>query len=175
MTSHALSNDLSVADINQFVDRWSRTLDYFAAGIYYSTKVPTGLSTDFIAFDLQKRHLNLAHEAIDEAAERGYADMFVELADAVQQLRAFVFQPSGGVCAQVRLRIDQEAVIARDAFRASLDIVNGSSTTLSNIAALGDLWQLWENVVPVAPMTPFPAHTNLSPVFYRAIRNPTGP
>ncbi|MCP5528760.1 MAG: hypothetical protein H7A47_18365, partial [Verrucomicrobiales bacterium] len=49
-------------------------------------------------------------------------------------LRDFLYQPSGGICAQVRLRIDQEAVIARDAFRATLEMVNGADTPLTDVA-----------------------------------------
>jgi len=133
MTSSALTNDISVADINRFLDRWNRTIDYQALGILYSTNVPPNQSRDFIAVDLQRNHLNLANAAIAEAQARGYADVFEELRDSMLKLRAFVLQPSGGICAQVRLRIDQEAVIARDAFRASLEIVNDSSSPMSNI------------------------------------------
>lgn len=133
LVSSPLTNDISVADINRFVDRWNRTLDYRDQGILYSTNVPAQLSTDFIAVDLQRSRLALANAAVLEAQSRGYANVFEEFRDAMLQLRAAALQPSGGICAQVRLRIDQEAVIARDAFRASLEIVNGSESPMSNI------------------------------------------
>ncbi|HEY9174127.1 MAG TPA: putative Ig domain-containing protein, partial [Verrucomicrobiae bacterium] len=39
-----------------------------------------------------------------------------------------------GVCAQVKLRIDQEAVISRDAFKATLEVVNDSGSLLNNVS-----------------------------------------
>ncbi len=41
--------------------------------------------------------------------------------------------PNQGVCAKVRLQLDQEAVLARDAFRATLEIDNDSGSTLENL------------------------------------------
>ncbi|HKQ36689.1 MAG TPA: CARDB domain-containing protein, partial [Verrucomicrobiae bacterium] len=39
-----------------------------------------------------------------------------------------------GVCAKVRIRLSQEAVLTRDAFQATLELDNESGTTLENIA-----------------------------------------
>ncbi len=39
----------------------------------------------------------------------------------------------GGVCAQVRMQIDQEAVISRDAFNASVELINESESALEDI------------------------------------------
>jgi hypothetical protein len=133
LASGDLTFDLPSEDIGRFLDRWNRTIDYRALGILNSTNVPAGQSRDFIAVDLQRNQLALANAAIEEAQTRGYTDVFAELRVAMRVLRTQVSQPSGGICAQVRLRIDQEAVIARDAFRASLEIVNDSSSALSNI------------------------------------------
>ncbi len=38
-----------------------------------------------------------------------------------------------GVCAEVRLQIDQQAIITRDAFEATLEITNQSGATLTNV------------------------------------------
>ncbi|MCI0538539.1 MAG: Ig-like domain-containing protein, partial [Verrucomicrobiales bacterium] len=42
--------------------------------------------------------------------------------------------PSGGICARVKLRIDQEAVISRDAFQATLELINATPSQLQNIS-----------------------------------------
>ncbi len=39
-----------------------------------------------------------------------------------------------GICARVKLRIDQEAVISRDAFKATLEVVNDSGSLLNNVS-----------------------------------------
>ncbi len=38
-------------DVNKFLDRWNRTVDYWNAGIFNLTDVPSGQSTDFLALD----------------------------------------------------------------------------------------------------------------------------
>ncbi len=164
LTTHALTNDISAADIHLFVDRWNRTLDYADSEIFYSTNVPVGMSSNFIAVDLQRQHLALANEAILEAAALGYTNVFEELKISMEQLRAFINQPSSGVCAQVRLRIDQEAVIARDAFRASLEIVNDSSTSLSNITVNLMVLNSAGEIVNSLFAIPAPALANISVV-----------
>ncbi|MBI5388724.1 MAG: immunoglobulin domain-containing protein [Verrucomicrobia bacterium] len=72
-----------------------------------------------------------------------------DLGPLVEQIPgdAFVLPPSAllgqmgmdetqaaGVCARVRLRLDQEAVLARDAFEASLEIINASATPLQDVS-----------------------------------------
>ena len=42
-------------------------------------------------------------------------------------------QPKSGICAKVRLQLDQNAVLTRDAFKATLEVDNNSGTTLQNL------------------------------------------
>ncbi len=48
--------------------------------------------------------------------------------------------------------------------------IPGQTYRTEFVPSLESLWQPWQTNTPVAPMTALPAHTNLSPVFYRAIR-----
>ena len=43
--------------------------------------------------------------------------------------------PSDGICARVKIRLEQEAVIARDAFRGTLEVDNDGPTRLENVGA----------------------------------------
>ena len=40
---------------------------------------------------------------------------------------------SDGICARVRLRLEQDAVLTRDAFRATLEVINSSSDSLQDL------------------------------------------
>ena len=82
---------------------------------------------------MQQAMFTGAASAIDASQADGYDSPFDGLKWAMQQLRDFLYQPSSGICAQVRLRIDQEAVIARDAFKATLEIDNSSASSLSDV------------------------------------------
>ncbi len=49
-------------------------------------------------------------------------------------------RPTGGVCARVKIRIDQEAVMTRSAFRATLQLANGESgSDLTNVGFAMDI------------------------------------
>src|SRR6185312_8735869 len=49
------------------------------------------------------------------------------------KLRAPIKTAANGVCAKVRLRIEQSVVMTRSAFRGTLEVDNGGDTSISNI------------------------------------------
>lgn len=134
LTQHPLTNDLTVTALQTFIDRWNRTVSYYQKGIYYSTNVPPGQSTDFIAIDTTANDFGAASQAVTEAHSLGYTSISDEINGSVQRLKSIVYQPQNGTCAHVRLKLDQDAVIARDAFQATLEIVNQSSSPLTAFA-----------------------------------------
>lgn len=119
------------SEVNRFLDRWNRTLVNWGRGIYSRASTPSGESTDFV--DSPQLHALLAASAVQqEIAERnGYNDPINAIVE-ISRARAAQGE-SGGICARVQLKIDQEAVIARDAFRATLDIVNNTGSPLTNV------------------------------------------
>ncbi|KAB2655444.1 MAG: hypothetical protein DVB31_16275, partial [Verrucomicrobia bacterium] len=123
------------AMVLRFAARWNRTLDYAGRGIFRTTDVPPGQSTDFLALDLL---LPIA-KAAAEALAANEADGFLEPMDAVRaatdRLRATLASAAAGgsVCAHVRIRLDQDVVQARQGFKASLEIDNGGTAPLENL------------------------------------------
>ncbi|MGE3311392.1 MAG: putative Ig domain-containing protein [Limisphaerales bacterium] len=122
--------------VGRFLDRWNRTLDYGARRIYVTSEVPPGESTDFISVDGFRAAMNAAADAVraDEAA--GFVgDPTAGLAFAIARLREGLGEGSGGgVCARVRLQLDQEAVTTREAFKATLELINQTGDPLSGIS-----------------------------------------
>lgn len=133
LLAHDLRDFLPEAKIAAFLDRWNLTVQNYAAGIFNSDQIPPGGSTNFLVLDWFSAHAAAAAAAIDASQADGYLDPFVGLAAAIERIRQLVFAPQDGVCARVRIRIDQDAVIARDAFKATLEIENNSATPLEFI------------------------------------------
>ncbi|HZO84342.1 MAG TPA: hypothetical protein VFC26_03965, partial [Verrucomicrobiae bacterium] len=133
LLTHDLRDFLPEAKIGAFLDRWNLTVQNYVAGIFNSNQIPPGGNTNFIVLDWFTADVNAANDAINASQAEGYPDVFAGLAAAIERLRQIVFAPHDGVCAQVRIRIDQEAVIARDAFKATLEIENNSATPLEAI------------------------------------------
>jgi hypothetical protein len=133
LLAHDLRNFLPEGKIAAFLDRWNLTVQNYTAGIFNSSQIPPGGSTNFIVLDWFSAHVSAANDAINASQAEGYPDVFAGLAAALERLRQIVFAPHDGVCAQVRIRIDQEAVIARDAFKATLEVENNSGTPLEFI------------------------------------------
>jgi len=123
------------AMVTRFVARWNRSLDYWQAGILSSADVPAGGSLDFIALDRLQTRVDLHSQALAEVAADGYDS----LADAMEAARVEVMAAltdeldGGGVCARVRLRLNQRAVQTRDAFEATLVLENRVGTTLEAV------------------------------------------
>ena len=135
----ALPSTVTAADANKFLDRWNRTMTYWAAGRFSRADVPAGESTDFLALDTFRSAVAAANEAIRQTEAEGFASVSAAVENARQDLVRFLTEPGAsaggeGGCATVRLRIEQQAVITRDAFDASLEIANSTGGPLENVS-----------------------------------------
>jgi hypothetical protein len=117
------------------LDRWNRSLDYWNAGITRVAQVPAGQSTNFIAIDVIRELALAAEQMFAESEAAGFQFPEEGLRQArIDFIRYMSEGDGGGVCAHVRLRLEQEAVVTRDAFAAALEIQNDSLGQLENIS-----------------------------------------
>ena len=137
LLSLPLPEGVTPAQVDTLVGRCNRTADYNAAGIFEAAEVPAGQSTDFIS----RTVLSNALVAVDQAVQASRAEGFSNILDSANAAYRELYQQiatssggGGGVCAEVRLRLEQEAVITRDAFKATLEVVNHSDSTLQNVS-----------------------------------------
>jgi hypothetical protein len=122
------------ADVTRFAARWNRSFDYYNRGIFTLAEVPAGESPDFVATDVA---IVLAQGLLDAnagAVADGYSDPLTALWQAGQDFLTKASGAGGGICATVKLQIDQEAVVTRDAFNASLEIDNATAQPLTDIS-----------------------------------------
>jgi len=157
-----LPSHRTIAHAEMFIDRWNRTLDYEAQGILTLADVPAGWSTDFIAQDRMAALMEDAMQAEAANAAVGHDDLLGGVTAALEALAAakqpayapagpstggFVANPDDGICARVRIRIEQEAVISRSAFAATFELENaGDVDTLDAVSVT--LFVKDENGVP---------------------------
>lgn len=116
-----------------FINRWNRSVAYWAAGIFRLQDVPPGQSADFIALDQWAELADAADAAADLSIADGFEDPFVGLQAMIDEALREFSQPNEGICATVRIRIDQDAVLTRDAFKASLDLINRSPIGIDGV------------------------------------------
>jgi Ca2+-binding RTX toxin-like protein len=119
-----LPNKVTGSDFNKFIDRWNRSIDYWSAGIFNLPDVPGGQSTDFLALDSWRNIIKEADEGIKVSQGKGYSDITGEIKHSIETLKTSLESDGSGVCAKVRIRIDQEAVMTRSAFVGTLEIEN---------------------------------------------------
>jgi hypothetical protein len=123
----AYPSQLSSDDVTTFIDRYNRTRYYWAAGIYSEADVPDGQSTDFIERDNFKSLCETANTASKASEADGYTNVFYGFDTVIQKFQDEMSEPdTEGICASVRIQIDQEAVISTSAFKASLELENHS-------------------------------------------------
>ena len=108
------------------MDRVNLTATYNAAKIYNVADVPPGQSTDFLAFDVAFQKFSRFNQSYQAGLAQGFASPDAGLLDALVQLRDQPQKKTIGVCAQVKLEIDQQAVITRQAFSGTLEVTNSN-------------------------------------------------
>jgi hypothetical protein len=120
----AIPAGVDQAVIRHAMERWNRTMEYYAQGILEIAEVPDGGSTDFIS-DASVRAV--AGEVADAAAasrNKGYIDPEDEYVTVYATLRQTLEGGQGGTCATVKIQLSQDAVMTRTAFRATLVLEN---------------------------------------------------
>jgi hypothetical protein len=118
------------AEVQRVLARLNRTVENWSQGILKPAQVAlAGGETDFMDFDAVAAQLEVVQAENRKARDAGFATPFTAMMDIVQEFK----EGEGGTCAKVKLRLEQEAVITRDAFRATLEIQNDDTTTLDQI------------------------------------------
>ncbi len=138
---------LTGSDVNQFIDRWNRTVEYWDSGIFNSFDVQDGQSQDFLAIDNLKKVNTALVNAIEKTEAEGYVDFIDGVTKTAQELQKAFEGNGGGVCATVKIRIDQDAIMTRSAFLGELEIDNGNLSSLENISVVLQVKDSQGNIV----------------------------
>jgi hypothetical protein len=124
----AVPSHVTIEDAHGAIDRWNRTMDYWDTGIFNASEVPQGGSLDFIEHDRLQAKLVEAKSMEDLNISEGFTGFF----NGINWSLAHLYEATEeelGVCVQVRIRIDQAAVMSRDAFTATLELLNESEAS----------------------------------------------
>lgn len=127
----AVGGGLTSADFEHAIERWNRSIANWRAGVFEVAELPAGGNPNFITRSALQRVAEDLVVAEAKAKESGYdtpEDAFRATPDAGADEA-----PSGGICARVKLRLEQEAVLTRDAFRATLELDNHGASRLENV------------------------------------------
>jgi len=130
----ALAKGLDFSEFEPIIDRFNRTLDYASRGILELNQVPSGESLDFIPWSQVQDAAIAVQVAHLQSQAAGFANPGAELEARFNEAKSSMQNRQGGVCSQVKIRIDQEAVMTRSAFRATLELANNlPNTALSDV------------------------------------------
>ncbi len=118
-------------EVIRLIERWNRTVEMLAQGIVRPSDAPSGSNLDFIdTVELQSK-LVLASAYHAEAVAAGFTDPINAIVETYR-IRSQEGE-EGGVCAKVKIKLDQAAVLSREAFRATLEIDNATANSLEDI------------------------------------------
>ena len=121
-----LPSSVSTSEATEFIDRWNRTVQYWSQGIFTAAQVPAGQSTDFLDIGAIQTAFNAAVTAEQWSQVNGYSDVGAEVQGALKQVESDL--EGQGVCATIKLQIDQTATLTRSAFSGTLSITNSEGT-----------------------------------------------
>jgi hypothetical protein len=126
--------NVNPSEASKFIARWNRTLTNWNNGILSISDLPNGYTAedaDFVQYDqFISKYEQLLLE-VNKTIDEGYDSIGQAAYDAID---AFVNLNSGpqaaGSCAKVVIKIEQELVLTRTGFLATLEINNDGNITL---------------------------------------------
>jgi hypothetical protein len=127
----ALPPGVPASEINRFLERWNRTIANWERRIRRRIDAPPGDSTDFIDADALQQAFRKAADFELLAEATGFLDPIDAIVETVRLRQAS--GANGGICGRVKLRLEQDAVLTREAFRATLELDNNGATALQNV------------------------------------------
>lgn len=143
------NSTVSQESIIRWLNRYNRTAGYYDQGITTLNELPLNASNDFISLDsvqpppgvndttnytgIWDAIADYVDNALIPTIAEGYDDPLHALSVAVEKIKEVLDNPDEGVCATVRVRIEQTAVITRTGFTAVLDLENKQDAALSDI------------------------------------------
>jgi hypothetical protein len=131
---------VDAADVQKFVGRWNRTVEYSGLGILSENDLPSGWDPDFIAFDKVKALYDFIVQAEQDVKGEGFDGLIDALIYARQMLAEEKMKESKGVCGRVKIQLDQQVAITRTAFKATLEIENApENVNLENVRVVLDI------------------------------------
>ena len=157
---------LTPTQVQTFMDRWNRTVDYWTANITNAAGVPAGANPDFIDLDLLSASLTTVDTANKQSIGDGFESPFSELTSDVQGAQSTMDDTikQAGVCASVKVELDQTAVLSRGGFKATLAIDNSGSEPITGLAITVAVEDQFGNDATSLFGIGAPALTNLSDV-----------
>ncbi len=129
-----LPRQITLAQMTTLIDRWNRTQDYYVAGMFYNADVPSNQSHDFIAYDTLLAKWKAASDTGDSETALGFPNPGDGLVAAAQSVQNQIVNEKAGICAQVKIQLDQTVTLTRTSFKATLDVINGpQNVPLQNV------------------------------------------
>ncbi len=134
LLSLPLPDGIASSNVTHLATWWNRTLTNWQSGIFNLSDVSAGQSTDFLALDQYGSAIGQATNAVNASVADGFTSLEDGIQDAVNGIVDRLNLPSGGgTCAKVQLQLDQQAVLSRDGFKATLSINNTEGEPLQNL------------------------------------------
>jgi hypothetical protein len=122
-----LPAQLSVSDVGLLVARWNNTYANYNKGIFTTAQLPAGGDHNFIDLGQVTTDEQAAQAAVQKDAANGYVGLTTGIQDTEQNIQAYIQSPeqnSSGVCATVKIQLDQTVELTRTTFQATLDLTN---------------------------------------------------
>ena len=117
--------DITSGEIDTFVTRWNTSLVAWSLNIF----APTVDYPEIINDNLLAGFVEKADSAERYAASRGYTSVLKMYSSAFADMKEQIESGRNSVCASVSIQITQKVVMTREAFKGTLTIFNGHTTT----------------------------------------------
>ena len=125
----AIDANVPTLPFEMLVARWNNSMTLRSQGIFNYADAPAELKDKFIARDVMAMHAARFGEAFDQSEALGFTNPFDDFLNNLNRVEASLQNDGSGVCAEVKIRLSQDAVMTRSAFRGTLELANNLKTT----------------------------------------------
>ena len=131
-------NNFSHDDIITFVQRYNNSLQLIDLNIFNSSQITNDTKNkyndNYYLMDDLIQLMEIANQSIITEQELGYNFLYESFYQTQENLINEAENPSVGICATVKIKLSQEAVLSRQAFQAILEINNQQNKPLTNVS-----------------------------------------
>jgi hypothetical protein len=124
----------STIDLSRFANRWNRSVEYWNQGILSVADWPANSTDDFLDLSAAQVIANRLKSSRASARREGFNGVAEAWVRAIEVQQFEEARKLAGVCASVRIRIQQELTLTRIGFEAQLEILNDGSYPLEDVS-----------------------------------------
>ena len=129
-----IGSTLSSEDITGFASSWNTSLQFWEEGIFRAADLPANYTGAFFDLSVASELASQFQTSRDSLRAEGFSGFGDAWLTAVEGQQFEEAKKLAGICATVKVKIEQELTLTRTGFEARLEVSNSGNLPLENVS-----------------------------------------